>query len=173
VSDFYTYLWLRKDGMPYYVGKGKGDRAFVNTGHAVKHPPKDRILIQEFPCVEDALEAEKFLISYYGRKDLGTGCLRNRTDGGDGALNPSVETRRKISYSRAGKPASKEARYNMAKAQTGRKHSEETRRKMSEAARGNVNARGNKSALGYKHSEESRRIMSEASKKWWTARKAA
>ena len=79
---FYTYLWLREDGTPYYVGKGSGHRAFVSWGH--RHPrPKDRssILIQEFPSERDAFSAEIFLISYYGRKDLGTGCLRNLSGG--------------------------------------------------------------------------------------------
>ena len=81
---FYTYLWLREDGTPYYVGKGCRDRAWLDCiGH---HPPKDGdyIILQEFESEQDSITAEIFLISYYGRKDLGTGTLRNLTDGGDG-----------------------------------------------------------------------------------------
>jgi hypothetical protein len=77
---FYTYLWLREDGTPYYVGKGKGNRA-IRKGSPTD---LDRVLIQEFPCEADAFSAEKFLIAYYGRKDNGTGILRNLTDGGEG-----------------------------------------------------------------------------------------
>jgi hypothetical protein len=78
---YYTYLWLRYDGTPYYVGKGTRNRAFRKGG-----PPRDRILIQEYPSEEDAFAAEIFLIAYYGRKDIGTGCLINHTDGGEGQV---------------------------------------------------------------------------------------
>src|SRR5271157_5628100 len=82
---FYTYLWLREDGTPYYVGKGTGQRAFVNYQRTIFRPVQDeRIIVQEHETESEALEAERFLISFYGRIDLGTGCLRNLTDGGEG-----------------------------------------------------------------------------------------
>jgi hypothetical protein len=83
MKTYYTYLYLREDGTPYYIGKGCGHRAYIS--HQGHRPPTDRsrILIQEFPSEADALFAEMFLIAYYGRKDLGTGILRNRTDGGE------------------------------------------------------------------------------------------
>src|SRR5271166_1977590 len=81
---FYTYLWLREDGTPYYVGKGKGRRAFVSQGHTVKRPKqRERIVVYPAESEADAFETEIALIWYYGRKDLGMGCLRNLTDGGD------------------------------------------------------------------------------------------
>jgi hypothetical protein len=137
---FYTYLWLREDGTPYYVGKGQGDRAFVKDSHR-HYPPKDRerILIQEFPDEASAYEAERFLISYFGRVDLGTGCLRNLTDGGE---NPPKHTGRKQSPETVAKRAAKlrgkrrtgTALANIQKATravcSGRKMSEQTRSKM-------------------------------------------
>jgi len=82
---YYTYLYLRCDGTPYYVGKGCGRRAY-RTARRVRPPrDKERVLIQEFNSESDALAAEVFLISYYGRKDLGTGRLLNLTEGGDKA----------------------------------------------------------------------------------------
>lgn len=89
---FYTYLWLREDGTPYYVGKGKGLRAFRHGCPVVEvipgwidEPDKERIVVQPFESEEDAFFAEKFLIAVYGRKDNVTGCLRNLTDGGEGS----------------------------------------------------------------------------------------
>ncbi len=81
---FYTYLWLREDGTPYYVGKGKGIRGFSVRTHRI-HPPAElsRIITQEYESEADALFAEKFLIAAYGREDLSTGTLLNLTDGGD------------------------------------------------------------------------------------------
>ena len=107
-EQFYTYLWLREDGTPYYVGKGSKVRAFVKHDHRCPVPSdRSRILIQYFVSEADAFTAEVFLIEFYGRKDLGTGCLRNLTNGGEKppitrhnkGKSPSKETRQKISES--------------------------------------------------------------------------
>ena len=85
---FYTYLWLREDGTPYYVGKGSNNRAFISWSHGVHCPPEEaRIIVQEFVSENEAFEAEKFLIDYFGRLDTGTGCLRNLTEGGENPPN--------------------------------------------------------------------------------------
>jgi len=82
---YYTYLWTREDGTPYYVGKGTGRRAFQfhRRQHGMKAPSKERIVIYPAASEYDALETEIALIWYYGRKDLGLGCLINLTDGGE------------------------------------------------------------------------------------------
>lgn len=109
---FYTYLWLREDGTPYYVGKGTGRRAYAKLTHRFPPPTKERIIVQEFETEEDAFEAEEFLISYFGREDLGTGILLNLTDGGEGAATNE-----------------------------GKKFSEEHKNKISRALKGNTNGR--------------------------------
>ena len=83
---YYVYLYLRDDGTPYYVGKGKGIRAWKKHPFEIR-PPKNKTNIV-FPAVNlfelGAFVLERKFIRWYGRKDLGTGLLRNRTDGGDG-----------------------------------------------------------------------------------------
>lgn len=88
---FYSYLWLREDESPYYVGKGCGQRAFKSNGHYCRRPLLDSHIVV-FP--QDS-ESERALIDLFGRKDLGTGCLRNLTNGGEGGSNPSPEVRLK------------------------------------------------------------------------------
>jgi len=88
---FYVYAYLRVDGTPYYVGKGTGRR--IHQPHAVLMPPVDRRKVLMGKLTEDeAFDYEISLIHCLGRKDQGTGCLRNRTDGGEGGSNPSAET---------------------------------------------------------------------------------
>ena len=94
---YYSYIWLRADSTPYYVGKGCANRAFVNAGHGVHRPvSRARILVQVWDSEEKALEVEKWYISFYGRKDNGTGILRNLTDGGE---TPPVKVKGKYNLS--------------------------------------------------------------------------
>jgi hypothetical protein len=103
MAQFYAYLWLRKDGTPYYVGKGRGNRAFTSRDHTC-HKPVDnsRILILLRDSEEEAFETEKELIANWGRKDLGTGCLRNLTDGGDGVSGIIFTKEHQVNAAKAG-----------------------------------------------------------------------
>ena len=111
-NRFYVYAFLREDGTPYYIGKGTGDRAWIKSGRQVS-PPTDssRISILTETLTEtEAFSEEIRLIQFYGRKDLGTGILRNLTDGGEGASGciPSAETIAKRSAANTGKKRSPE-----------------------------------------------------------------
>jgi hypothetical protein len=84
--QFYSYLWLREDGTPYYVGKGQGLRAFKTHGRLRPPKKRSRIIVLLRGSEKEAFETEKELIRNWGRKDIGTGCLRNRTEGGEGTI---------------------------------------------------------------------------------------
>ena len=102
MNIYYVYKYLREDGTPYYIGKGKGNRAY-NPDHTVKLPPRDRIrFVIKNISEADAHTLEKELILLYGRKDLGTGILRNLTEGGEGAT-PGPTVRAKYSAAKKGK----------------------------------------------------------------------
>jgi hypothetical protein len=100
--EFYSYLWLRADGTPYYAGKGKERRAFVRHRlGGVLSPPPDRSRILIFPMANEAeaFESEIALIDLFGRKDLGTGCLRNESAGGENP--PNWKGRKRKSFTKA------------------------------------------------------------------------
>jgi len=154
---YYTYAYLRKDRTPYYIGKGKGRRIYLKgKGEIGKPKDKSRIIfLKQNLTEEEAFKHEVYMIAVFGRKDLGTGILRNRTNGGDGLSKPSTETRRKISEKHKGKTLSKEHKEKMSESHKGEKnhfygktHSKEMRRKISETHKGRTLSEEHKRKIG-------------------------
>lgn len=91
----FVYCYLRADGSPYYIGIS------INAARPFRlKKPKTPNIIRPIPgrpelvrvlrsglTWQQAQDWERFYIAHYGRKDLGTGILRNRTAGGDGCTD--------------------------------------------------------------------------------------
>jgi hypothetical protein len=105
LNRFYTYAYLREDKTPYYIGKGSRKRAYTRSKRDIK-PPKDKsriILLKQNLTEEEAFKHEKYMIAIFGRKDLGTGILHNKTDGGEGVSGIVITEEIRIEKSEAGK----------------------------------------------------------------------
>ena len=178
-NRFYTYAYLREDRTPYYIGKGKRNRAYNKHQKGISVPKdKSRIIFLKQNLTEaEAFRHEIYMIAVFGRKDLGTGILRNMTNGGEGpsGMVHSEETKDKIRQRAMGRKASQKTKQKLSKIHKGRKHTEEWKKIQSERMKGNTYGFGRKhspdslkkmseSQKGKKVSEEAKRKMSESGK---------
>lgn len=118
IADRYVYIIENEFGVPCYVGAGSGNRLdhHIMAAQGKKKPAnsesekhlylvdciKRGILLKAYKVaegltIEQAMGYERTLIAWYGRRDLGTGCLFNVCDGGFGLKNYSAKTRALIS----------------------------------------------------------------------------
>ena len=138
-SGFYVYAYIRDDGSPYYIGKGLGNRLYQKHSSNVALPKnRNKIVVLEENLTE---------LGAWGRKDLGTGILHNRAEGGEGSTGAVVanQTRLKMSQSRKGKHHSIEHSANISKSSIskpgtnlGKSSQKKSRKKMSQSMKGRI-----------------------------------
>ena len=183
---YYTYAYSRGDRTPYYIGKGSANRIRQNNGRTC-NKPKDKsrvIFLKQNLTEEEAFRHEIYMIAVFGRKDLGTGILHNRTDGGEGSsgLVLSEATKKIMSEAKRGKSKTEKHRKKLSEANKGKNNpfygktrTEESRKKQSESRKGKY-AQENHPMYGKSPSEETKRKQSEVKKgennpaygkKWW------
>lgn len=116
---YYVYAYLRSsNNTPYYIGKGKNNRAYDKHNHISTPKDKSKIVFLETNLSEiGALALERRYIRWYGRKNSGNGILLNMTDGGEGVsgYKHTDETKQKLS-----KPLSEEHKQKLSDAKKGK-----------------------------------------------------
>ena len=173
---FYTYAHFRPDNLVFYIGKGRGRRAWSEKNRnphwhhvTAKHGEHKVEVLAQWPTEQEAFDHEKFLIWCF--RDMGYS-MANIADGGEGSsgYKHRDETIQKMQENRIGeknqffgrthseqtkKIISEAKKAEPSRPWLGKRMSEETKKKISESLRGRA---------GIKHTEESRKKMSLAHK---------
>ena len=119
-----VYLHLTEKNVPFYVGIGKEiSRAnYFKNRSKFWHRTKDKygikvqILFKKLSWRE-AIKKEIELITFYGRRDLGTGTLCNLTKGGEGVVGNKLNKKQLEAHrlQSIGRKLSKEAKLKLSK----------------------------------------------------------
>jgi len=144
---YYVYAYLRKsNNTPYYIGKGKERRAYEKHLGVTTPADRSKIVFLETNLTElGAFALERRYIRWYGRKDIGTGILMNKTDGGEGASGYVNTPDRRLGISKAnsgegngmfGKTHTDEARKRISLGRVGTRLSDEHKEAVGAAHRG-------------------------------------
>jgi hypothetical protein len=129
MNEYYTYAYLREDRTPYYIGKGKGYRAYQKR-RTINLPSRDKIIILKKNLTEEeAFRHEIYMISIFGRKNNNTGILRNLTDGGEGTSGAD-NSKEKNGFYR--KSHTDETKLKISKSKKGTKFPDELKPKVSQ-----------------------------------------
>ena len=176
MNKFYVYAHYKPgEEIPFYVGKGTGNRMYSKKSRSAhwknivsKYGIEVRIIHDELTEIE-AINLERSLISEYGRLDTNTGCLINRTDGGEGGSSGRViseETREKIRRAKIGKKRSAEFCKRLSEIHRGKTISDDMKLQISKANSGKVPWNKGKPAWnkGKPMSEETKKKLSESRK---------
>jgi hypothetical protein len=137
--EYYVYAhYIPGEPFPFYIGKGKANRAYDLKGRSKFWNRKakngfDVVFISVNLAEHESLLLERKMILFYGRKDNATGCLVNHTDGGDGLTNPSIKTRKKIADANKERFKDPQFRKRFSVAQRNKVIKESTKTKMSQA----------------------------------------
>lgn len=185
--SYYVYAYLRLDGTPCYVGKGKGARwkhrgRYGRNKHFLHIHAQAKREGLALPCIKlaegltepEAMQVERDLILLVGRTENG-GPLVNLTDGGDGTsgrkpTQSEIEANRKAHLGRKLTPECKAA---ISSALRGKEKSPSHRENAAAARRGTFNRSGwwsttegrakhaakNPGHSGHRHSEETKRAI--------------
>ena len=185
---FYTYAHYKPNNSIFYIGKGRGRRAWGKDNRnnhwlnivAKYGDPKVQILA-EWQTEEEALEHEKLLVMCF--RDMGCAIV-NMTDGGEGvsgykhtpeSTQKRLESMRGHIVSDATKAKMREAHLGENNHFFGQSHSEESKAKISKKKQGCIGPWAGKlrseetrrkisialsGRPGRKHTEESRRKLS-------------
>ena len=164
LKQYYVYIHRRGDNNEvFYVGKGKGRRCKRHESRSNywrniynKYGVNCEIVGNSL-TEHEALLLEKTLVRHFGRIDLGTGCLVNLTDGGDGASNIIVteETRKRLAEIWRGRKHKESSKLLIGLGNKGKVLSDETKAKLSA------------SRTGSKWSSDQRKIILEKKSKFY------
>lgn len=122
---YYIYFYIRKDGSPYYVGRGKNNRAYVKhlRSNGVNFTPKDKNQIKiifDKLTKKQSIDLEKHYINCYGRKEFG-GILINIKEGGEDFRDWTPEMRKRMSIRQKGKTHTQDTKLKMSRSHQGKK----------------------------------------------------